>query len=200
MARPRKFDETQVMRAVRDQFWQGGYAGTSLDELTAATKLGRGSLYGAFGDKHTLYVRTLEEYCTETVGGIRDFLNGPGPALERLCEFFRNAAFEATADPDRRGCLMAKSAAELATTDAEVATKVSRAFDQLHLILADSVRAAQAEGSIAADADPGGLASLLLAVMRGMEALSKGGAAASVISGAAEQALALLPVPAQPNI
>ncbi|KJE23819.1 transcriptional regulator, TetR family [Frankia torreyi] len=50
MARPRTFDEDQVVCAARDQFWATGYTATSLDDLTAATGLGRGSLYGAFGD------------------------------------------------------------------------------------------------------------------------------------------------------
>ena len=54
MARPRTFDEADVVEAARDQFWNRGYAATSVDDLTAATGLGKGSLYGAFGDKHSL--------------------------------------------------------------------------------------------------------------------------------------------------
>ena len=50
MARPRTFDEQEVVAAARDEFWERGYAATSVDDLTAATGLGKGSLYGAFGD------------------------------------------------------------------------------------------------------------------------------------------------------
>ncbi|MGH8920910.1 MAG: TetR/AcrR family transcriptional regulator, partial [Actinomycetes bacterium] len=57
MARPRKFDEQTVVRAARDQFWRTGYTATSLDDLMAATGLGRASIYAAFGDKHALFVR-----------------------------------------------------------------------------------------------------------------------------------------------
>ena len=67
MARPRKFVEDQVIEAARDQFWGHGYAGTSLDDLVAVTGLGRGSLYGAFGDKHTIFMRALDEYSTATM-------------------------------------------------------------------------------------------------------------------------------------
>src|ERR1700732_1585920 len=71
MARPRKFVEDQVIEAARDQFWTHGYGGTSLDDLVALTGLGRGSLYGAFGDKHTIFMRALDEYSTATMAAVR---------------------------------------------------------------------------------------------------------------------------------
>lgn len=46
MARPRSFDEAQVVQAALDRFWDTGYAATSLDDLGQ----GKGSLYGAFDD------------------------------------------------------------------------------------------------------------------------------------------------------
>src|SRR5262249_19249611 len=84
MARPRKFDEAQVLRAAMDQFWTAGYAGTSLDNLTEITGLGRGSLYGAFGDKRTLFLRALRDYCCRAIDEWRAKLTGPGAAYERL--------------------------------------------------------------------------------------------------------------------
>ena len=39
----------QVMAGVRDAFWRHGFAGTSMDQLAAATGLHKPSLYGAFG-------------------------------------------------------------------------------------------------------------------------------------------------------
>jgi AcrR family transcriptional regulator len=196
VARPRKFDEAKVMRAVRDRFWATGYAGTSLDDLTEATRLGRGSLYGAFGDKHALFLRTLDEYCDDAVGGVRAELRGSGDAYERLAAHVRATAASVVADADRRGCLLAKSAAELAGTDADVAARVARGFADLHAVLTECVAEAQRDGALDPDADPAALAGLVLTVLRGLEALGKGGAAPSVVTGAAEQALALLPRPA----
>ena len=48
-------------------FWDKGYDGASLDELTRAMGIGRPSLYSAFGDKRTLFLRALERY-GQTVG------------------------------------------------------------------------------------------------------------------------------------
>src|ERR1700754_2125583 len=108
MARPRKFDETEVVAAARDEFWTRGSAGTSLDDLTAATGLGRGSLYGAFGDKHELFLRALDDYCGNVSARVHaDLRDGQGSAYERLVGHIRAMANPSAAQA-RRGCLMAK--------------------------------------------------------------------------------------------
>ena len=47
MVRPRQFDPAQVDEALLDVFWSRGYARASIEELTTATGLLRGSLYAA---------------------------------------------------------------------------------------------------------------------------------------------------------
>jgi AcrR family transcriptional regulator len=54
-----------------------GFAGTSIDEVAAATGLGKGSLYGAFGDKRQLYLRVFDRYCTEVPEATVRSLTGP---------------------------------------------------------------------------------------------------------------------------
>ena len=67
MARPRAFDETDVVATAQDRFWSYGYAATSLDDLVKATGLSKGSIYNTFCDKHTLYLRTFERYCDDII-------------------------------------------------------------------------------------------------------------------------------------
>jgi acetyl esterase/lipase len=43
MARSGGFDETTVLERARDPFWSTGFAGTSIDEVAAATGLGKGN-------------------------------------------------------------------------------------------------------------------------------------------------------------
>jgi len=197
MARPRKFVEAEVVEASRDLFWDQGYAATSIDDLSAATGLGRGSFYKAFGDKHSMFLRSLELYCTEAIDGIRAELRNPDrSAYERLVGHVRNTAAGVASDTDRRGCLLAKSAAELSSTDPVVAKQVKRTLDGWLRELTATISAAQADGDLPSGTDAKAAASLLLAVLRGMEALRTGGASAATIKLAAEQAIALLAVPA----
>ncbi|HRV92857.1 MAG TPA: helix-turn-helix domain-containing protein, partial [Anaerolineae bacterium] len=60
MARPREFDENEVLDKAMDLFWQKGYEATSIQELLTAMGISRGSLYDAFGDKHALFLAVLE--------------------------------------------------------------------------------------------------------------------------------------------
>ncbi|GHG48068.1 MULTISPECIES: TetR/AcrR family transcriptional regulator [Amycolatopsis] len=196
MARPRSFDETAVLRAARDQFWEHGYAGTKVDDLAAATGLGKGSLYGAFGDKHALYLRVYDYYCTEATDGVRHQLEGPDDtAYQRLQDHVRAIAESVIADRERRGCLMAKGAAECAEHDEAVATRTERAFRDLQGYLTACIAGAQRAGDLATGHDPAHLAGLVLAVLRGLEALGKGGVEPDGIRAIAETALAVLPKP-----
>jgi AcrR family transcriptional regulator len=77
MARSRSFDEGEVLRAARDQFWWAGHAAARVDDIAAATGLGKGSLYGAFGDKHQLFLRTFHDRCAGLIEAVRRALDGP---------------------------------------------------------------------------------------------------------------------------
>jgi AcrR family transcriptional regulator len=191
--RPRSFDEAEVIRAARNQFHRAGYAGTSLEDLCRVTNLGKGSLYASFGDKHDLFLRAFDLYCLDLVAEASADLSGPGPAYQRLLDHIRAVAKLIVTDRKRVGCLLAKGSAELSGTDPDVADRALAAFTELRAVLADGIAAAQREGDLAADADPDRLATLVLAVLRGMEALGKAGADAEWVHAAAEQAITLLP-------
>jgi TetR/AcrR family transcriptional repressor of nem operon len=190
MARPRKFDEDAVVGAARDQFWDGGYAATSVDDLTAATGLGKGSLYGAFGDKHTLFLRALDDYCVDATGRVVAQLQRPGvSAYDRLADHVRAVAADIASDIGRRGCMMAKSAAELGANDADVGQLINASFAKWQSALADCIAEAQRDGMVSAATDPEALATMLLGMIRGFEALRMGGVEPARIVAAAEQAL-----------
>src|SRR5438105_2555547 len=194
MARPRGFDEKKVLQAARDEFWSCGYAATSIDDVAAATGLGKGSLYGAFGDKHDLFLRIFDDYCTEIVEKVRRALDGPDDqAYARLCGYIRAAAANTAADTAHRGCLLAKGTAELTEHDSDVSTRALQAFDVLEALLAADIGAAQRHGDLDPDTDPRHLAALVLAVLRGMEALAKAGKSAASLQAIASTAIALLP-------
>jgi TetR/AcrR family transcriptional regulator, transcriptional repressor for nem operon len=192
MARPRKFDEAEVIAAARDQFWSTGYAGTSLDDLTAATCLGRGSLYAAFGDKHALFLTALDEYTSTVMAAVTEDLRAAdAPAIERLTAHIRNTASASPADA-RRGCLVAKSAAELGATDKAVLQRVRRALMTYQGQLRVVIEQAQQEGDIDPNVDAEALALMVLTMLRGSEALRKAGFPPAKIRTVAEQTVALL--------
>jgi TetR/AcrR family transcriptional regulator, transcriptional repressor for nem operon len=194
MARPRSFDEAAVLRAARDTFATTGYAATSIDEVAAATGLGKGSLYGAFGDKRQLFLRVFDGYCAEVCQQVTQTLDGPdSEAFERLRAHVLAVVSSTVADTERRGSLLAKGTAELAGQDPEIAARALQTFDFIENLLTGCIEKAQRHGDIAPSADARQLAGLLLAVVRGIEEMGKAGKSGASLFGIAETALALLP-------
>jgi AcrR family transcriptional regulator len=167
-----------------------------VQDVLAATGLGKGSLYGAFGDKHQLFLRVFDDHCAGLVDAVRVSLEGPDSgAYERLCSHVRAVANATADDNARRGCLLAKGTAELAGQDEAVAERASQALEAIEGLLAGCIEQAQRHGNITASADPRQLAGLLLAVLRGLEALGKAGKGRASLTSIADAALAGLPRP-----
>jgi len=193
MPRPRTFDESDVVAAARDEFWSRGYAATSIDDLSTATGLGKGSLYGAFGDKHGLFLRALDDYIGTALDRITAQLRNPEyAAYDRLTRHIRAQAKDIAADKSRRGCMMAKSAAELSATDDTVERAVEQAYAAWASELADCIKEAQRDGAIDKKRNPQALATTVLAFMRGQEALHKGAVKPTQLKASAEQMIELL--------
>jgi AcrR family transcriptional regulator len=175
MARPRQFDEERVLRAVREQFWDSGYAATSLEDLMRVSGLGKGSLYAAFGDKHQLFLRALRSYTDAGTGRLRKKLDAAPRAQDALRAF----VLAAVSDPDgaaaRRGCLMANSTCELATADTEVLAEAERHYETITALIAECVVRAQSEGDLPSGADPIATARALLAAQQGLVFMGRTG-------------------------
>lgn len=195
VARPRTFDESAVVRAARDAFWRTGYAGTSLEDLSAATGLGKGSLYNTFGGKEDLFRRSFSDYCEVSLAGVAARLAGPGRGLERILAYLDGFAAGTADDEDRVGCMLAKSTAELSSTSPEVMAEAHRTLQSIEELLARCIADAQQEGDLDPAADAEALAELLLTTTRGMEAVWKAGATPQSLRRTARTVAALLPRP-----
>ncbi|MDC3954381.1 TetR/AcrR family transcriptional regulator [Polyangium jinanense] len=190
MGRPRKFEVEQVLEAARDQFWEKGYAATSLDDLMRATGLGKGSLYAAFGDKRQLFLAVLDAYAAWRLEVMRAALGSEAKAIDRLRNLFQAAARPPeTTLGDTRGCLLVNSTAELASHDPEVRTRARETFAALEDLFVELVEQARGEGDLAPDTDARELGRLLLAVHQGMEFLAKTGMEREALGRIAEAAL-----------
>lgn len=60
--RPRSFDKDQVLQAAIKVFWEKGYDGASMKDLTLAMGINGPSLYAVFGDKKKLYLEAIDRY------------------------------------------------------------------------------------------------------------------------------------------
>jgi len=175
MARPRQFDEEAVLQAVRDQFWDAGYAATSLQDLMRVTGLGKGSLYAAFGDKHALYLTVLRRYTDEGDRAVRDAMSATPRAIDALWAYL----MAPIGDPDGvaagRGCMLANGTCELATADPDVRDTARRTYESITAAVADCVRRAEAEGDLVVEGSAMETARALLAAQQGVVYMGRSG-------------------------
>ena len=116
MARPRGFDEGEVLACAMEMFWRRGYDGTTTRAIEAETGVGIRSLANAFGEKDELFVRALALY-RETAGGILDEVFAV-PGVDAIVGFFQGMT-EPTEDANdvrNAGCLMVNTTFELGRT------------------------------------------------------------------------------------
>lgn len=194
MARPRSFDEKQVLNAVRNQFWNAGYAATSLEDLMRVSGLGKGSLYAAFGDKRQLFLRALHSYTGDANDALRKALAETPRAVDALRTLLEAPIGKPTSPDTRRGCLMANSTCELGNADPDVLAHAHRTYETSTALIADCVARAQREGDLPAGTDPIILARALLAAQQGILFMTRTGMdSATLTSTARSLAAQLLP-------
>ncbi|HLZ85847.1 MAG TPA: TetR/AcrR family transcriptional regulator [Puia sp.] len=168
MPRTKSFDEEETLDKAKQVFWKKGYNGTPPQDILDGTGLSRSSLYDTYGDKHTLFIRTLQRYrqC-ETASAIQylDEAPYPGQAIRNIF----NAAHDAftTAMP-RMGCLMVNTLNEVAPHDTEVEAIVNENRQALEDAYARAIKRGQQQGEIATEQQPRALARFLLNSLWGL--------------------------------
>jgi TetR/AcrR family transcriptional regulator, copper-responsive repressor len=158
--RPRSFDTDEVLGKARDIFWRHGFAGTSMDQLSAATGLHKPSLYGAFGDKKKLFVAALTNYLAELGADFAEAFARPD-LFESLEAMIDVTIDKFTQSDTGSGCFMTSTALPEASTDTEISAVVRGALESLHRAFVRRFERAIEAGHIPADSDPEELAMIM---------------------------------------
>ena len=161
--RPRGFDTDEVLARVRDTFWKYGFAGTSMDQLSAATGLHKPSLYGAFGDKNSLYLAALDNYLAEVRAEFAEAFAVPAlfDSLYQVSECSIDKFMRG--DDDGRGCFMMSTAVPEAARVPEIAAVVRSSMESLERAFLRRFERAIEEGEIPDTVDPNVLTMILVA-------------------------------------
>ncbi len=142
-----------------DVFWQGGFAATSLDALSAATGLNRPSLYGAFGDKRALYVQAYRQYRKRVSEEFAPLFQARAPLRMKLKRIFL-AALELylSGEEGPRGCFTVLTSSSDAIADPEIRALVVDAIDSTDRAFGRLFADARQTGELPSGADPRRLA------------------------------------------
>lgn len=173
-------------------FWEKGYEGASLEDLTEAMGINRPSLYSAFGDKEALFRKVLDLYEHEAGGFALEALNQP-TARAVVEHLLRGAADAATNPRTPRGCLMLQGALVCGDSASAVQKELTARRSKLEVSLRNRLKRAQLEMDLPADASPADLARYVVTVIRGISVESASGATREQLYRVAETAMRVWP-------
>ncbi|WP_375229288.1 TetR/AcrR family transcriptional regulator [Roseobacter sp. S98] len=173
MARPREFDTEDAIRKAAGVFWTKGYEEASLPDLLEGMELTRGSLYKAFGDKKSLYLRVLDYYGKVAVDKAVARLTDPSvpDGRRRILGLFKGIV-QAVRDGDRRGCLLCTAAAGSEMSDPEIAAAVNNGLRRIRDAMAVALSVSPLHDTLQTDARAT-LANVLLTQYIGLRVLAR---------------------------
>jgi AcrR family transcriptional regulator len=190
--RPREFCTEEALAAALRVFWQKGYEGTSLNDLTEAMGINRPSLYAAFGNKESLFRKALDLYQREKLEYVGRALEQP--TARGVAEvLLRGAVNNVTSPEEPHGCLGVITANACGEEAQSVREEVFKRGQAVREALMARLERAKAEGDLPAAVDVEGLTSLLFAMLQGISVQAGGGATREQLSALVDTGLALWP-------
>src|SRR5579871_1537793 len=193
MGRPREFKEGAALDAAMRVFWEKGYEGASLDDLTGAMGINRSSLYASFGDKKALFEKVLAHYQQGPMAFFSAALQQPN--ARAVVESLLRGGLKLLADPSNpKGCLSLQGglacSAEAEAVKQEMIDWRKAGLSQLQRRL----QRAQAECDLAEGTNPKDLARYVVILINGLSVQAVNGATLSEMNRAIDMALQTLPL------
>lgn len=192
MGRPRAFDRDKALDQALHVFWQNGYEGASIADLTEAMGINPPSLYAAFGNKEALFREALDRYEARRDEIMAEAFAAP-TAREAMTRLLEGAADRLSDKGKPRGCLMVQGALcggeECESVQRDLAAR--RAGGEA--LIRERLKRAKREGDLPSDADPAALARFVSTVLQGMSVQASGGATRKELRAVADLALQAWP-------
>jgi len=164
--RPRAYEPDVALGKALGLFRREGFAATSLDDLSAATGMNRPSLYGAFGDKRELYIKSYRRYRDDARAAMTDIFRDELPIRKRLERIYTTALdIYLSGESGPLGCFTVMTAASEAVADPEIRAMVLEGFVELDKAFGAAFRRAKDQGELPEGADPAVLAQLASATI-----------------------------------
>ena len=168
MPRNKEFEPEEALDKAMGVFWHKGYFDTSVDDLVQQVGVSRYGLYGTFGNKHELFLASLDRYRDTFVSQLLADLENPKASLAEIQSFFMTFIEMCQTERGKLGCFMCNTATELALHDDRVAEKIDNYLQRLTKAFCKALTNAQQQQEINSDIDVDDYAKYLTGVTLGL--------------------------------
>ncbi|WNV08358.1 TetR/AcrR family transcriptional regulator [Tardiphaga sp. 709] len=190
--RPRAYEPDVAIGQALALFRKGGYAATSLDDLSEVTGMNRPSLYGAFGDKRALYIKSYQRYRDDYTVRVIEIFKADIDIRERLRRFFDAALDIYLTGEEPRGCFTVMTVASDAIADPDIRELVYRGFADVDDAFGWCFRTALTRGEMPDTVDVAALSQMASAILFSLSIRARAGVLRTELNAIVKGAIALL--------
>lgn len=193
IGRPRGFDADEALERAVLVFWEQGYEGASLANLTDAMGISTTSMYAAFGNKEGLFRKALERY-TEGPGGYLTRALEEPTALGVATAILGGTVRTTTRPAQPHGCLGVQGALAAGDSGRGVRELLAAWRNNGCSCVRERFQQALDDGELPPDADPGLLARYVTTLAFGIAVQAASGVGRDELQEMADAALRNWPI------
>ena len=168
----RQFDEQEMIATALDVFWRKGLHDATMQDLAAATRVQRGSLYNAYGDKEAIFQRAFDQYAGQLIDSCGQALAEGDDIAAKLRNLLDLLIVNMTSGSPPRGCLTTRTALDGAISSAAVRQRVQGVLSRLEQLVSKAISSAP-DKRLAAKANR--LARVVVTFTRGLAVMERAG-------------------------
>lgn len=181
MARSKAFKEEDVLEKAVNLFWSKGYNGSSAQDLVDNLEISRSSLYDTYGDKHSLFIQSLQQYRKQEATKLIAMINSAEDAEQVIKEIFQSLVNDTLKDKSYKGCFMINAAVELGAQDDEIMKIAKENMQVVEDAFYKAVKKGQDAGQFSTKNSARSLARFLFNSMSGIRVAEKSGVEKKVL-------------------
>jgi AcrR family transcriptional regulator len=192
--RPRKTDPDKALDIAMKMFWEQGFDGTSMNDLSACTGMAKPGLYATFGDKEAVYSKALERYFEKYGLPLVDDLAASPDPLDIVVRRFLQAIAAFVVDKSwPGGCFAINSVVDCANQSPSLEGPGRAFHERRRNAFVQRFRAAQATDELPKEADPDALGEFFAGQVLALGVMGSGGADLKALNQLIDVAMTALP-------
>ncbi|MBB1595990.1 TetR/AcrR family transcriptional regulator [Achromobacter sp. UMC46] len=189
--RPRAFDRNAALHLALEVFWEKGYQGAQVSDLTAAMGINPPSFYAAFGSKAAVFQEVVDLYGTTVGAGPMQALEAPGPLAAAIRLMLERSIGVALQSPSG-GCLLVLGGVNCQAEHQPAEDRLKAARRASTIQVGKRLERGIRDGELPAKTDVRALAAFYCGVMQAISFQARDGASKRALEGLIAPALAAL--------